>query len=123
MTELISPYVYPLILGNKPKEQITMQIIAEKVADYFQIPLIRLFEKNRKTEVVYARHMVYHIATITLPKQCRTKIFMGKFFKQDHTTVINGLNAIQDRLDTIDETKADVMNILIKLNRYDANNF
>jgi len=74
--------------------------IVEVICDYFSMKPEDLRKKTRKQEFVFPRHLGYYL----MQKYCSNKEItlaeIGRIFKQDHATVINGIKVINNYLYT-----------------------
>lgn len=86
---------------KRKKRMITL--IKQRVCQKYGISLKDLMRLTRKEPIPDARFMVWRLAReldyrITLDK-------LGEMFGKDHSTVIHGIQAIQEKIDTEDETR------------------
>ncbi len=71
----------------------TVAAIQKATADYFRIPLDAMMSRRRKRVYAYARMVAMFTArqmtNFSYPQ-------LGEFFYRDHSTVIHGVNLIQN---------------------------
>lgn len=79
--------------------------ILATVASYFHMTVYELKKKGRQRSVVTARHVCYHILRA---KTALTILTIGSLFNQDHTTVIHGIRAMNDLIETDEQTRKDI---------------
>ncbi len=86
-----------LIQKASPEEN--KAILKEIIEKDFDIPWHRIITKNRKPELVDARHLYMFFSKHFL-RQSLTKT--GMDLDLDHTSVVHGLQKMQDMIDTND---------------------
>ena len=78
--------VYYKMINDTHKE--TINLVTRLACDAVGIPLIRIKEKSRKQEVVWARNMIFWYVN----KYLRYSLAVtGQLFDRDHATVIHGI--------------------------------
>lgn len=86
-------------------------IVLEKVCKFYKMTETKVKAKTRKREIVQARQICYHLIRNTCPFLTLKSI--GEMFgARDHTTIIHGINTMNELLDTSDEIKADYLRIM-----------
>ena len=106
--EALKDVIYP----NKPKE-ITPTLIINVVAEHFGVKPEDITSKKRNSEFVQPRQVVMYL--------CRkltdtSYVNIGKLLgKKDHTTIIHGVNKIEDELKNNDELASKVETIKKKI--------
>lgn len=107
--EALKDVIYP----NKPKE-ITPTLIINVVADHFGIKPEDITSKKRNSEFVLPRQVVMYLCRemTDLSNMSIAKI-LGK---KDHTTIIHGVNKIEDELSTNEDLHNKIDIIRKKLN-------
>lgn len=99
-------YVKISKLHDSPPNKIGIECIFETVSGYFGIPDTAIMEHNRKYYIAEARQMAWKI-TRELTGLSFSSI--GRYAAQDrpfdHTSVIHGIGAIQNRIDTEPQVK------------------
>ena len=75
---------------------ISPALIIGIVADYFDLPIQTLFDKNREKEKVLARH----ICMFLLHKKNMKYVGIAVTFKRDHSTVMHAIEQIKNYYDT-----------------------
>lgn len=107
--EALKDIIYP----DKPKE-ITPTLIIEVVAEHFGINPDDITSKKRNSEYVQPRHIAMYLCReITSTSLVNIGKIMGK---RDHTTVMNGIKNISERIKTDSELKNRIEIIKNKIN-------
>lgn len=107
--EALKDIIYP----DKPKE-VTPTLIIEVVAEHFGINPDDITSKKRNSEYVQPRHIAMYLCReITSTSLVNIGKIMGK---RDHTTVMNGVNNISERIKTEPELRNRVDIIKNKIN-------
>ena len=110
--ELAEDALKDIINPDKPKE-ITPELIIEVVAEHFGVTPEDITSKKRNSEFVQPRQVVMYL--------CRkltdtSYVNIGKLLgKKDHTTIIHGVNKIEDELKNNDELAGKVETIKKKI--------
>ena len=110
--ELAEDALKDIINPDKPKE-ITPELIIEVVAEHFGVSPEDITSKKRNSEFVQPRQVVMYL--------CRkltdtSYVNIGKLLgKKDHTTIIHGVNKIEDDLKNNDELASKVETIKKKI--------
>ncbi len=96
------------------KKEITVDIIAQKTADYFSLTVKDLKGTARQQKVAHARHIAIYLAREVLQMSYES---IGDFFAKKHTTIMYSCDLISDKLkvdnslqDTINEIKLTLKN-------------
>ncbi len=107
--EALKDVIYP----DKPKE-ITPSLIIDVVAEHFGINPEDITSKKRNSEFVQPRHIAMYLCReLTSTSLVNIGKIMGK---RDHTTVMNGVNNISERIKTEPELRNRVDIIKNKIN-------
>lgn len=107
--EALKDIIYP----DKPKE-ITPSLIIEVVANHFDIKPDDITSKKRNSEFVQPRHIAMYLCReMTTTSLVNIGKIMGK---RDHTTVMNGIKNISERIKTDSELYNKVEIIKNKIN-------
>ena len=107
--EALKDVIYP----DKPKE-ITPSLIIDVVAEHFGINPEDITSKKRNSEFVQPRHIAMYLCReLTSTSLVNIGKIMGK---RDHTTVMNGVNNINERIKTEPELRNRVDIIKNKIN-------
>lgn len=107
--EALKDIIYP----DKPKE-ITPSLIIEVVAAHFDIKPDDITSKKRNSEFVQPRHIAMYLCReMTTTSLVNIGKIMGK---RDHTTVMNGIKNISERIKTDSELYNKVEIIKNKIN-------
>ena len=107
--EALKDVIYP----DKPKD-ITPSLIIDVVAEHFGINPEDITSKKRNSEFVQPRHIAMYLCReLTSTSLVNIGKIMGK---RDHTTVMNGVNNISERIKTEPELRNRVDIIKNKIN-------
>ena len=91
-----------IINPDKPKE-ITPSLIIEVVAEHFGVSPDDITSKKRNSEFVQPRQVVMYLCR---QLTATSYVAIGKMLgKKDHTTIIHGVNKIEDEIQNNDELK------------------
>lgn len=111
-----SPYAF-FCMGNEPKtikKTILINDVEKEVCFYFGLDAETLHVPNRSRNNVKARQIICYLST----KLTRLSLKdIGRYFEQDHTTVIHACKTVRNLMDTEDEYKADVEYLLNLFNK------
>ncbi|NNE26205.1 MAG: chromosomal replication initiator protein DnaA, partial [Saprospiraceae bacterium] len=77
---------------------ISVENIAQLVADHFSVPVEKLSSKTRKRNVVIARQLSMYLAKHYTKSSLKT--IGDNFGGKDHSTVIYSINTVKDLIDT-----------------------
>lgn len=99
----MNAYCIPGLIREK-KKIITVTDVETVVCDHFQIDKFLLKAKTRKYPVPLCRHLIYYFAkgmqhhgeSLVNPSPSLTEI--AARYNQDHTTAINGIEVINNRI-------------------------
>lgn len=97
-------------LNTIPKAKV-LDVYTEIICEYFGLPADLVRAVGRKREVVIARQIICYFAKlkgITLDS-------CGKYFNQDHTTIMSSIRQVNALIDTDPDYKATVNEIENKL--------
>jgi len=103
--ELAEDALKDIINPDKPKE-ITPSLIIEVVAEHFGVSADDITSKKRNSEFVQPRQVVMYLC-----RQLTTTSYVaiGKMLgKKDHTTIIHGVNKIEDEIQSNDELRSKI---------------
>ena len=107
--EALKDVIYP----NKPKE-VTPALILNIVAEHFNVKSEDITSKKRNAEFVQPRQVfMYLCRDLTDTSLSNIAKFLGK---KDHTTVIHGINKIEEEMKMNDELKNKIDIIKKKIN-------
>lgn len=85
--------------------KITPEKIINVVCDHYKLNAYKLKSKSRVKEFTHARYVIFYFlrkfANMTLKS-------VGLLFNRDHTTVIHGLETLQDIIDTEPAIKSEI---------------
>ena len=102
------------IISPNEKKVVTPEIIINMVAEQFEITPADIIGNKRSSKIVYPRQIAMYL--------CRTMLDIpltqvGSYIgNRDHTTVIHGINKIQDDLKTSEQTQKVITTLKKKLN-------
>ena len=102
------------IISPNEKKIITPETIINMVAEQFEITPADIIGNKRSSQIVYPRQIAMYL--------CRTMLDIpltqvGTYIgNRDHTTVIHGINKIQDELETSEQTQKIIATLKKKLN-------
>ena len=105
------------IIINTEKQELSIELIQNTVAEYFGVSAEKLREKIRSKEIVYPRHIAMYLCRKLL--DCPLSDIGSSFGGRDHSTVINGYKNIEKKLENnanpgVTKNVADIEAILIK---------
>ena len=107
--EALKDVIYP----NKPKE-VTPSLILNVVAEHFNVKAEDITSKKRNAEFVQPRQVfMYLYRELTDTSLNNIAKFLGK---KDHTTVIHGINKIEEEMQMNDELRSKLDVIKKKIN-------
>lgn len=111
-TSAIEPEELKVKLDDKA-EKTRLEFIEAIVCAELKTDSYLIRTHSRKRELVMARDIIYYLAR----KYTRlTLAFIGsRYNKRDHTTVIHGINHVQDMLATEPETRKTLQRLETKL--------
>ena len=111
--ELAEDALKDIIHPNQPKE-ITPNLIIEMVAEHFEVTSADILSKKRNSEFVLPRQVAMYLCRNMLDISLSN---LAKILgKKDHTTIIHGINKIEDELLTNEELKHKIEIIKKKIN-------
>ena len=91
--------------------EITPDLIMDVVSEHFNIPIAELKGKKRNVEIVRARHIVMYLCRTMTDAALKTiAITLGL---KDHSSVIHGVNKIENDIQT-NEAFNNTVNIIKK---------
>ncbi len=101
-----------ILSGTRKEEKTTFSIeqIIETVANYYNVPLNNIREKNRRKEVAFCRQLAMYIVK-SFTKYSLKSIGLH-FGGRDHSTVIHAIQHIEYLRKTEKSVSADIENIL-----------
>ena len=91
-----------LVSPEKPRE-VTAQLIIEIVCDHFDIPMDKMISKSRSSEIARPRHIAMYLCKELTNNSLQ--VIGGLLGGRDHTTIMHGVNKIQDEYVNNDNTK------------------
>lgn len=94
------------------KKEITVSIIAQKVADYFDLTVKDLKSTARQQKIAHARHVAVYLAREVLQMSYEA---IGEFFSKKHTTIMYSCDLVADKLKTDEDLKISIEEIKASL--------
>ena len=111
--ELAEDALKDIIHPDQPKE-ITPNLIIEMVAEHFEVNSTDILSKKRNSEFVLPRQVAMYLCRNMLDISLSN---LAKILgKKDHTTIIHGINKIEDELLVNEELKNKIEIIKKKIN-------
>ena len=111
--ELAEDALKDIIHPDQPKE-ITPNLIIEMVAEHFEVTSTDILSKKRNSEFVLPRQVAMYLCRNMLDISLSN---LAKILgKKDHTTIIHGINKIEDELMVNEELKNKIEIIKKKIN-------
>jgi len=92
---------------------VTVDMVKRAVCKYFNISIDDLMGESKKKEIATARQIAYYICSITVKKITSTSI--GRAFDKKHSTVLYGINKVEDDIKKDENIKTavnDIKNII-----------
>lgn len=94
----VSPYVFPGIVPQKYSYNVySAHDICAVVADEFEISIRDMYGKNQRHKIVRPRqvamYLIRNLLNLTLND-------IGSHFGKDHSSIVHGINTIQDHMET-----------------------
>lgn len=99
---------------NIRRHTVNFEMIAEQVSSHFNIKSDDLFTRSRKRDINDARQMVMYIAKKHTPLALSA---IGTRLNRDHSTVLHAVHAIENRLATEPQLRADLEAIEASLSK------
>lgn len=88
------------------QREVTMEDIQQLVAQEYGVDIVRFKEATRKAEIVLPRHLVMYLTA--QHTKLSQKAIAERLHRKNHTTVIHGIKAIKDRMETSDDFRKHV---------------
>lgn len=102
-----------IISPNKPKE-ITAQLIIEVVAEHYDITMEQMISNSRKQTIIKPRQIAMYLCREMVSTNLTS---IGQLLgKKDHSTVIHGVNKIENNIKTDPNLKSEIEIIKKKIN-------
>ena len=102
------------IISPNDKKIITPETIINMVAEQFDITPSDIIGNKRSSKIVYPRQIAMYLCRNMLDiPLTQVGSYIGN---RDHTTVIHGINKIQDKLETSEQTQKIIATLKKKLN-------
>lgn len=91
------------------EEEVGIEMIEEKVSEYFDVPADQLKAKTRKKEIVIARQVAMYFAKEYTDFSLKS---IGEYFGgRDHSTVIHAIQAVNELIDTNKNFKTSIQEL------------
>lgn len=90
------------------KKEITVEIVAQKTAQYFLLTVKDLQSTARQQKVAHARHIAVYLTREVLQMSYES---IGAFFSKKHTTIMYSCDLIADKLKTDNDLKTAIEDI------------
>lgn len=100
------------IITPNSKKEVTIDYIIDVITDYFKVSKEDILSKKRNAEIVYPRQLVMYLARKMTSDTVES---IGKSLgNKDHTTVLHGINKINEKAINDDNTRKTI-NMLMKM--------
>lgn len=99
----MNPYIVPGLIRDLT--EVSVKDVAEKVSCFCRVPMHKFFQRNRKKEVVSARHILIWILRKKLMMTCTD---IAKYLDLDHTTVLHSVKRVEDQMDVYQDYREDI---------------
>ncbi len=97
------------LMANR-KRPVTLDIIQEEVAKYFEIGKNQIKDPTRKKEIAFPRQIAMYLSAKLIPHISLLEI-ANHYNKKDHTTIIHAKKIISQKLDTDNNLKRKINEI------------
>ena len=97
------------MMANR-KRPVTLDIIQEEVAKYFEIGKNQIKDPTRKKEIAFPRQIAMYLSAKLIPHISLLEI-ANHYNKKDHTTIIHAKKIISQKLDTDNNLKRKINEI------------
>ncbi len=94
------------------KKEITVDIVAQKTADYFDLTVKDLKSTARQQKIAHARHVAVYLAREVLQMSYES---IGEFFSKKHTTIMYSCDMIADKIGIDNSLQIEVEEIKASL--------
>ena len=102
------------LIANQ-KKPITLDIIQEEVAKYFEIGKNQIKEPTRKKEIAFPRQIAMYLSTKLIPHTSLLEI-ANHYNKKDHTTIIHAKKIISNKIADDPNLKSKINEIIQNIN-------
>ena len=102
-----------IITPDKPRE-ITIPYIIDVVCDHFHITKADILSSKRNADIAYPRQIAFYLCRTLTSKSL--KEVGNEFGKRDHTTVLHGVEKIEDEVDNDVDTRNLIDTLKKKIN-------
>jgi chromosomal replication initiator protein len=92
--------------------ELPVEVILQETADHFHLTRDDLVSKSRSRPLTTARHVAMYLA-----RECTglSLLKIGEVFERDHTTVMHGINKVQELMKARGTMFSDVQTLTRKL--------
>ncbi len=97
------------MMGNR-KRPVTLDLIQEEVAKYFEIGKNQIKEPTRKKEIAFPRQIAMYLSAKLIPHISLLEI-ANHYNKKDHTTIIHAKKTISQKIDKDNNLKSKINEI------------
>ena len=98
------------MMSNR-KRPVTLDVIQEEVAKYFEIGKNQIKEPTRKKEIAFPRQIAMYLSSKLIPHISLLEI-ANHYNKKDHTTIIHAKKIISQKLDSDNNLKRKINEIM-----------
>ena len=98
------------MMSNR-KRPVTLDVIQEEVAKYFKIGKNQIKEPTRKKEIAFPRQIAMYLSSKLIPHISLLEI-ANHYNKKDHTTIIHAKKIISQKLDSDNNLKRKINEIM-----------
>ena len=96
------------IIKERPGLHPTPQLILDNVSEFFRVPIDRILSTSREKDVVHARQ----VACLLMRDMANLPLLqIGRELNRDHTTIMNALKQIQDKMLNSPEVAAGIADL------------
>ncbi len=110
--ELAEEALRDIVFPNQ-KKTISPEYIIDIVSEHFSVSVEEILSNKRDKYIAVPRQICMYL---TRRYTSLSTIDLEKVFKRDHSTIIHGISAVENKIKNNDETNKDVETIIKKLN-------
>ena len=99
-------YVFPgitqmaIVMSDEHRANTILQVVKEEFSSKFNVDIEKIYERRRCEPFMTPRQVYYYFCRKKIPGMSYKK--MAEPFGHDHTTVMNGIQTIQNYIDVKD---------------------
>lgn len=101
-------------IGGVERRPLTLEVIRDAVADYFQLSQGELSGKKRSRNVALPRQIAMYLSRELTDEPLQR---IGQVYEKDHSTVMHGVDKIASLVDTDERLKGMIDDIVAKLDK------